>query len=815
MIRIEHLNKTYDRHRRTANQVLHDVCLTLPDTGFVCILGPSGCGKTSLLNAVGGLDSYDSGTLSTGNVSADRYGTSQYEAERNCNFGYIFQNYYLLPEHSVGYNVYLGLHSLDLSHEEKLDRVEEALKAVEMDRYFRRNVGELSGGQQQRVAIARALARRPKVILADEPTGNLDEANTRNICALLRKISKTSLVLMVTHEETIARFFADRIIRLDGGRITGDSESFQRSSLSDGNTLYTGDYEETVLEAEGIKVNFYQEADCGGVELSVLALKDRIVLKLSDGRTFTCTTPGEQPAVVFGQRPNLTLEQLEEGDLGWTPEEQSSVRAGKGIRLREMVTEALHLNRTKGIRGLGSRVFLLLLSVLTAISAADFITLASVDPRDFITTHSQVLMVELERGSGAAASNLGIQTLAVEFKSLLADCGQDYTYAPWMVSHNPTVSGSAFLQTNELTVTLSNFSYTPLDFLPEGSLILGRMPENATEVVVDRWVLDAVLAEDGVAQNGITGIDYFLGKNLTYSGDRCSPVIVGICDSGQPSLYVHDEIFVALGVTGSSVASLSSLQKAYPGVYDDVVLGDDDCMVVPANAGVRYNNLLYGRYTTNCRMSFRIQYIVDKTDFYSDIVVADHMIPAILAQMSPQKFLIYCEDKEAMTEYLYSLPAVMKNAVNVTVTDSYSEKMAEYLQASQLRMDARTIVTATVMLISVVMLYLLRRSQVLDQIGMLAVYRLLGIPNRKMAAIFCLESLLSTVTTALPVTAAAWAVLQVLGLFPALGVNLLFPWPAACLVFAAIAAFHLLVTVLPLYRLLRLPPAQLAAKYDF
>ena len=149
-------------------------------------------------------------------------------------------------DHSVGYNVYLGLHNLDLTHSQKLHRVKEALKEVKMDRYIRRTVGELSGGQQQRVAIARALARRPKVIFADEPTGNLDEENTIKICSLLRQISRRSLVVMVTHEQRLANFFADRIITMSDGVILSDITEWERQSLQveQGKTVYAGDYEE-------------------------------------------------------------------------------------------------------------------------------------------------------------------------------------------------------------------------------------------------------------------------------------------------------------------------------------------------------------------------------------------------------------------------------------------------------------------------------------------------------------------------------------------------------------------------------------------
>ena len=220
MIAVQNLNKTYDRGRRNANRVLKDVSFTLTDKGFVCILGPSGCGKTSLLNAIGGLDTFDSGTLSTDSVSVRRYGTRVYNAERNRNFGYIFQNYYLLENHSVAYNVYLGLHSLDLTHTEKLKRVRQALQAVDMERYIRRKVSDLSGGQQQRVAIARALAMQPEILCFDEPTSALDPELTGEVLRVIRGLKeKNTTMIVVTHEMEFARSVADVVIYMADGVI--------------------------------------------------------------------------------------------------------------------------------------------------------------------------------------------------------------------------------------------------------------------------------------------------------------------------------------------------------------------------------------------------------------------------------------------------------------------------------------------------------------------------------------------------------------------------------------------------------------------
>ncbi len=818
MIQIEKLNKTYDRRRVGENHVLHDISFTLPDTGFVCILGPSGCGKTSLLNAIGGLDAFDNGTITTGDVSVNRYGTALYEAERNRSFGYIFQNYYLLSEHSVAYNVYLGLHSLQLTHTEKLRRVREALKAVEMERYIRRNVGELSGGQQQRVAIARALARKPRVIFADEPTGNLDESNTLNICSLLRKISKTSLVVMVTHEERIAQFFADRIIQLKEGRISQDSDSWQRETLNAGSTkaIYSGDYPETKVDADQVSLRIFREEGAEPVQISIVALKDRIVIKVDDSRAVSCGASQDPPAVVEGKRPVVTLEEVEKDEPGqeflFQPEENISAAAGKGITFGDMFREARHMGGDKKLRSIGTKLFLLVLTVLLALSVADFVTILSVDPEDFITTHSQVLQVELDRGPKAGSSTVGLQSLAREFKEVMAKTDIVYDYAP-NIAYDATISGSPILQADAIGVTLRNFNYVPMDYLEESDLILGRMPETGTEVVIDRWVLDAVLQKDGIAQNGITGIEYFLDKQIEYATLAAAPTIVGISDSGEPAVYISDEMLASVGSSGTEVISLSSYKAMYPGEFDDLTLGAGECIVIPYHAGGTFWDDIGYDFSTTCGSKFRIVGISDKQDCYAKIVVADSEIEDLTINMSMTRFWVFTEDKEAMAEYLRGIADKMGDRIKVTVTDNYTDSMNAYQEATATRADARTIVIVTVMLLSAVMLYLLRRADVLGRIGMLSVYRLLGIPSRKAVCIFCIESLLGSLSTALPAAAATYVVIAVLQIFGA--TQLVFPWYAAVLVYVGIACFHLLVTVLPLRSLLKLPPAVLAAKYDF
>lgn len=818
MIDIQNLNKTYDRRRPGENHVLHDITLTLPDTGFICILGPSGCGKTSLLNAIGGLDAFDSGTIATDDIKVDRYGTATYESERNRNFGYIFQNFYLLPEHSAGYNVYLGLHSLKLTHSQKLRRVKSALKAVDMDRYIRRNVGELSGGQQQRVAIARALARKPRVIFADEPTGNLDEANTMNICSLLRKISKTSLVIMVTHEERIAEFFADRIISMQNGRLLQDSGSWERASIQvgSGKSLYTGDYQQSALETDQVTLRVFQETGIEPLNISVVALKDRIVIKIDDRRAVSCGGVTDAPVLIEGERPHFTLEEVDKqaaqehflADAG----ENIPAKPGTGITFGDIFREARHMGRGKKLRALGTRMFLILLTALLALSVSDFITLSTIEPEDFITTHSQMLEVVITRGPHAGSSIDTLQDNARNYKIQLNKASESFTIVP-DVSFVATVSGNPILQASNVALQLPDCSYVPLEFLAESDLIMGRMPENALEVVVDRWVLDMIMSQDGVAQNSIKGMDYFLDKSITYGTLKASPTIVGICDGGQPAIYMADEMLASVGASGTEAMSLSTFQALYPGVYDDLTLAENECIVLPNNAGEIFWDRLGESFKTICGSYYKIVEICDRTDCYAKIIVADSQIDDLLTNMALRDFWVFCEDKEATAEYLQKAAKRYESVLTITIVDDYANQMAAYAEASRIQADARSIVILTVMVLSAVMLYLLRRADVQGQIGMLSVYRLLGIPGGKASMIFITESLLTGLTTVIPVSIVTWAVLAVLKDKEML--DLVFPFPAAIGVAVGILLFQLLVTLLPLRKLMKLPPARLAAKYDF
>lgn len=231
MLELRHLTKSY-KVGDTVTKALDDVSLAFPDTGFVSILGPSGSGKTTLLNIIGGLDHYDSGDLLLDGRSTKDFSETDWDAYRNNSVGFIFQSYNLIPHLSVVENVELGMRLSGVKSAERREKAVAALRQVGLAAQIHKRPNQLSGGQMQRVAIARAVADDPKILLCDEPTGALDSVTSVQVMDLIRSLSEDRLVIMVTHNEELAKQYSTRIIRLRDGHITADSDPLDLSESS-------------------------------------------------------------------------------------------------------------------------------------------------------------------------------------------------------------------------------------------------------------------------------------------------------------------------------------------------------------------------------------------------------------------------------------------------------------------------------------------------------------------------------------------------------------------------------------------------------
>ncbi len=227
---------------------LKGVSIKFADKGMVFISGKSGCGKTTLLNSIGGLDKIDGGEIIVDGKKFSEFTPADYDSYRNTMVGFVFQEYNLLNEYSIEKNINIA----DELQGRKTDndKLRELLKKFEIADYEKRKPNQLSGGQKQRVAIVRALIKNPKIILADEPTGALDSATGIQVMDLLKELSKEKLVIVVSHENSFAEKYADRIIRIVDGQVV---EDVSLSDVAVNDNVF--DSEQEIIVKSGAKLN--------------------------------------------------------------------------------------------------------------------------------------------------------------------------------------------------------------------------------------------------------------------------------------------------------------------------------------------------------------------------------------------------------------------------------------------------------------------------------------------------------------------------------------------------------------------------------
>ncbi len=300
MLETRNLCKVYKPKKGVPVTALNNVSLKFGEKGMVFLLGKSGSGKSTLLNLLGGLDKYDSGEIIIKGVSSKDFKQSHFDSYRNTYVGFIFQEYNILEEFSVGANIALAL---ELQGKKATDKeINDILKEVDLDGYGNRKPNELSGGQKQRVAIARALVKNPKIIMADEPTGALDSNTGRQVFDTLKKLSKEKLVIIVSHDREFSELYADRIIELSDGNVISDAELDNSVEVIEEGLSYYGDVIEVakgyhLTEEDRIAINEYidrleqegQNVKIGLAQRKSIKFKDtnQDAIKMEDGSAFS------------------------------------------------------------------------------------------------------------------------------------------------------------------------------------------------------------------------------------------------------------------------------------------------------------------------------------------------------------------------------------------------------------------------------------------------------------------------------------------------------------------------------------------------
>lgn len=296
MLKLINIKKDYVLKGVPTVHALKGLTVNFRRSEFVAILGASGCGKTTLLNIVGGLDRYTSGDLIIEGKSTKKYNDRDWDTYRNHSIGFVFQSYNLIAHQSILKNVELALTISGIKKKERRKRAAEALEVVGLKGMEKKRPNQLSGGQMQRVAIARALVNNPEILLADEPTGALDSETSVQIMDLLKEVALDRLVIMVTHNPDLANEYANRIITMKDGLITGDNNPYEgegnpakkeakkEEKTASNNTIVAG-------QKQTIVINGVKEKD----ESSVVTVDTPFVMQYFNNGMIVVTENGNQP----------------------------------------------------------------------------------------------------------------------------------------------------------------------------------------------------------------------------------------------------------------------------------------------------------------------------------------------------------------------------------------------------------------------------------------------------------------------------------------------------------------------------------------
>lgn len=613
MLKIKNLKKYFNKGRPNEIHAVDDITITLEGSGLVVLLGKSGCGKTTLLNAIGGLDRPDNGEIIYENEEMARYNAAKWDKLRNKRIGYIFQNYNLINNITVYKNLEVVLKLAGLTEKEKYaERIEYALSLVGMEKYKNRRPDSLSGGQMQRVGIARALVKGADVIIADEPTGNLDDKNTMAVMEILKGISKHCLVVLVTHEEKLAYFYGDRIIKLIDGKIVSDEINENTESLEHrhADVVYLGDMEKNEYSFGNINVNYFFDEEEKPLELDIISHEGKFLLRARNSEIkVNLVTKDSTIKLLEGkykkkEKAELNIE-VDTDILAKVDKPSQSIFKTAGV-VKNAFNNFLAQNgakRKNPFRTMFISAFLIV--AMIAFIAPNFVFDAKNDLRTdsnmLNVTHATIenILPYEEDSSIIAVINRELQSSI--FYIMVENVGFDNVIPLY------DISGSLF------NYNTSSFSAIPYSAISDTSIEEG-------EVYLDNLIFERLSTLDEYKGMGLKSKDDLIGQSFrnyyweeeayymeTEGQDTLNFTIKGFVDRGEPLIYLSDEDYNDLNRTDN---------EAVPSVF---VLASD----TKAATKLLENN---GYEVTNCKE-------VQIKEFYKDAFLNSLFSFAIVAVM--------------------------------------------------------------------------------------------------------------------------------------------------------------------------------------
>jgi putative ABC transport system permease protein len=819
MIRVKGLQKYFFRHKRNEIHVLNDMTIDFPESGLVVLLGPSGSGKTTLLNVIGGLDSVQQGTIEFDDQQINRYKSSTWDKIRNESVGYIFQNYNLLPQLSVYDNIALVLKMVGIHDPNIIDqRVAYILKAVNMYPFRKKKSTQLSGGQQQRVAIARALVKNPRVIIADEPTGNLDSKNTIDIMNIIKEISKQKLVVLVTHERNIANVYGDRIIEIKDGQIIDDhlNESDHEHNVSEENILYLKDMNQiTELGNSNVKLSLYNDSDqvIDPVNIRLIVKNKTLYLDIDSSLTKVRLINESSNLLVKDEHyvkknKEQLLETAFKTDMLDNKDVHKSFRTIVSIKQIFMLAlQKILYSSRKGKIMLFSFIMsgaVIALSI-AMVSATIIPDLSNMRYENNYVRVRQTQFSKMDYDELIAYSDddakLYVNTLGTIEISVLDPLNEDKALFKLQYS-------KGMFQPADSEITLDI-----IDHVSRSKIVKGRMPQTHNEFVITSELADQSIQTQG-AEFGVWSWDHLMLEDFEISG---VPVkLVGITKSDRNIVYTTRDF-------ANMIKPTSYLTQApiYVGTLNATIIGDhylDESLItqgqLPTGDQVIVSQALYDAL-------YKLPSGQDWPKTFDDF---DYTISGVFTDterliVGSNQIIEKARYDKVSSFYVYSSrPRALVSALDADDIEAILELDEQTNIFNQATMQARittTIVTLVIIGFTLLGFYFIMHSSMVSRIYEISVYRALGMKKTEIFFSFMIEILiLSTVTSLIGYGIATIGLIQssntLIGMFRAFLVT-----PLTILIGIIILyLINLIGGMFPIFLLLRKTPAQILAQYD-